>query len=147
VSAPSVEHETRVSDLIALATLAGYQRDVDLMTRQRPDVVRIHDHRPALFVGDAKARETAGCRSTRHRLVSYAEVIRLWTAAGYSCRLAIAHREDPLEAWLRLLTEVVGAAGLVQRSMSVAILADDLWLSSVDLSVDVAPRSASAAAP
>lgn len=99
---PSILHESRVGTLDALARLAGCGRTVELDRHLHPDVVRSDWGGRRLFVGEAKATETAGCQATARRLRRYLRSVRSWQDAGFDVRLAVCGGD---QKWVdRLLT-------------------------------------------
>jgi hypothetical protein len=103
MSAPSATHEARRTWLGDMATLAEYVIEVPLAVDRRPDVVRLHQRRPALLVGDAKATETPRCRDTRRRLAAYFASARRWSSAGFDVGVVLIHNLDPINGWVSLL--------------------------------------------
>lgn len=104
MGAPSPLHEARRDVLGDVASLAGFYIDVPLAADEYPDVVRLHHHRPALFVGDAKATESPSCEATRARLTRYFRTARNWLASGFDVTIAIGHATADGETWTSLLT-------------------------------------------
>lgn len=109
MGAPTSAHESRVAELETLAALAGFVGLVVLPWRLRPDVVRICPGNGALFLGDAKHTETAGCRATRARLRWYG-LIALSLHARRTITVALAVPAGASIAdWQEVLVRAVAA--------------------------------------
>jgi hypothetical protein len=142
VSASSL-HERRVGLLATLAALAGCRAASRLEPGLAPDVLTADHRLRVLFVGDAKATETAGCAATARRLRRYLRATQTWRAAGYTVRVVLCASGEA-KAWeaalLRLAAEV--HAPLAAHGHA-AVGADD-GLAWVDLpSTKAARRAAS----
>jgi hypothetical protein len=86
-------------------------------------VVRLDLGRKILFVGDAKETETPGSWATRQRLGRYATAVAPAALAGADVIFAVAHPSSMTgKQWTRLLTDVIGSAGLIPLSKSSCIL-------------------------
>jgi hypothetical protein len=93
--------------LAALATLVGYTIAIDsLPDGSRPDVLQVRPGDRALFVGDAKATETAGNEDTARRLSRYASFLTTHILTGRSCVMALAVSPTDRYDWMRLLRSV-----------------------------------------
>lgn len=88
---PSHLHESRVETLETLATLGGFEYGPNvLLDGSRPDVLRLRRSDSSLFIGDAKATETAGNSETYERLGRYVAFIATWTQRGCSSFFTLA---------------------------------------------------------
>lgn len=106
---PSVVHEDRAHTLAAMATLAGYVIGIDaLPDGSRPDVLRVRPGDDSLFVGDAKATETAGNVDTATRLARYVSFLIRYRYAGGSGAMALAVSPADRYGWLRVLRDLCG---------------------------------------
>lgn len=115
MGAPSNEHEWQVELLETMARLADFTVAARLTETDIPDVVRRHRSQMSLLVADAKATESPRCRATRDRLDSYIQAVALWTSAGFSVRVALAHDRSPAGVggdWLALLMDLARLRGL-----------------------------------
>lgn len=120
---PSDLHEARVEMIGTLATLCGYEEGPDaLPDGTRPDVLRVRQQDRSLFLGDAKATETAGNRETFERLSHYALVLGEWTRRGYDGVLALAVDADAAWGWLRTLRALVSSCSDLPASTRVDFL-------------------------
>lgn len=111
---PRSPHDRRAAILDALAVMAGCEGapPAGAAGSDRPDVLRWSPARRLLFVGDAKDTEGPGRALTRVQLLSYVlHAARAWSS-GWTVMVALCVRADRrLEAWVRLLSVVVAAAG------------------------------------
>lgn len=94
-----------------MGILAGCRSVVQLESALRPDVVLANRSLRRLFLGDAKATETAGCGYTCRRLRRYLRAVAPWSAAGYDIRLAIC---APIGSgdWQATLTSSARSVGI-----------------------------------
>jgi hypothetical protein len=128
MSEPSALHESRVSTLAELATLAGYSVDVQLASSLRPDVCRLHSTRPSLLVSDAKATERPGDAETRRRLMAYTAAAHMWLSAGFDVAIGICHGADPQRHWERCLSDIIAMSRLFPRRVSVVTIEPETWI-------------------
>lgn len=109
--APSSEHERRVRLLDAVGALAGFSAFGRFGCDRQPDVVRVDLRGARVFVGDAKATETAGITATRMRIAGYARALRSWRAAGFDVWVVLCagpSTHSALDAWAEMLTTIFG---------------------------------------
>lgn len=92
-----------------MAMIARCTVTARLDTTLVPDVVLADPRRGRLFVGDAKATETAGCAATSRRLRRYARGAAPWRSSGYVVRLAVC--TSPAGDWSAALAAVARDAG------------------------------------
>lgn len=99
---PSLLHEGRVETLRTLATLGGFEYGPSvLLDGSRPDVLRLRVSDGSLFVGDAKATETAGNSETYERLGRYVEFIATWTQRRCGGIFTLVVDKPDAFGWLR----------------------------------------------
>lgn len=123
MGAPSLLHETRVADLETLATLALFTAPVYLPWRLRPDVARVSPAGRALFLGDAKATETAGCAATFTRLRWYATGLPSVEPELEYALVALAVDDGPtVREWEHALALAFGAYTVTGARTSIASL-------------------------
>ena len=101
----SMDHEMRVGYLTTMALLARCGEPFQLDLGLRPDVTMASHSRRRLFVGDAKATESATCEATRHRLLRYVTAAATWQRLNYSVRIAICARTHSGD-WAMTLAEL-----------------------------------------
>lgn len=125
----SAVHERRVGVLTTLGALAGCRAAARLDPGLSPDVVAADHRLRVLFVGDAKATETAGCAATARRLRRYLRATEIWRAAGYIVRVALCASRDTSE-WERTLLRLAGDVRAPVAAHGHATLGDDAlaWL-------------------
>ena len=133
LGAPSELHELRVRYLETLATLVGHTSEIQLYRGNRPDVVRADPRRLGLFIGDAKASESPGCRETRRRLAEYISSADVWLRAGYTANLAICHGAERNESWAALLNSLADWSGYSAQRLNVYRLDRDTSVTSVEV--------------
>jgi hypothetical protein len=110
---PSPEHERRRELLACLAILAGCTRGVPAFPDGlMPDVLRIRLGNDLLFVGDAKATETAGCAATAARLDAYFTWIQVHAATGRAAVVALCHSASAGTSWRPLLSQLIESRDL-----------------------------------
>jgi hypothetical protein len=120
---PSELHEARVEMLGTLATLCGYEDGPDVLPDgTRPDVLRVRQQDRSLFIGDAKATETAGNRETFERLSHYALALGEWTRRGHDGVLALAVETEAAWEWVRTLRALVSSCSVSSASTRVDFL-------------------------
>lgn len=126
VRGPGELHEARVEMLGALATLCGYEDGPDVLPDgTRPDVLRVRPQDRSLFIGEAKATETAGNRETFERLSHYASVLGEWTRSGHDGVLALAVEAQTAFEWVRTLRALVSSLSPSPASTRVDFLDED----------------------
>lgn len=131
MSRPSDAHERRAAALATLAALAGCRQGLRsaLPDGCRPDVLRYSSAKRLLFIGDAKATETPGCRATRARLRRYLRWLRAHASAGGIGVFALCFgREDDADGWLRAVARLARLEGLALHALDLDPLAPDVWL-------------------
>jgi len=128
----SIAHENRTAVLTTLGFLAGCRSAVHLESALHPDVL-LADHRKRwLFLGDAKASETAGCEATARRLRRYVRALSPWRAGGYGVRLAVCTPTDSGD-WERSLAAVAQDAGTIPVASGTTLIGADTRLTWVQL--------------
>jgi hypothetical protein len=148
MSAPSPEHEERVRVLEAVAMLAGFTGAIAFNPPLEPDVFRVDFKRHRVFVGDAKATETAGSHATKARLMRYARATLSWCAGGADAVLAVAHSQPHhSHEWLDALEEVVARAGLWPSAAGTSLLDQGCVLAWVEVPRILTARHGSSPAP
>ena len=119
MSAPSLDHERRLSFIESIADLVGCTAPTPLGGQCQPDVVRIDVHRSRLLVGDAKHSETPSCGATRRRLERYVRMASAWGRVGFIVLFAICHdRRWEAERWLELLLDIVNNEASLQPMLA-----------------------------
>jgi hypothetical protein len=112
---PSDEHEGGVTLLQDLAVLTGFYYNAQHeWASGMPDVCRVSMPSGDLFLGDAKASESAGCTETAIRLRRYLDGAHryLWnTRRSLLFALCVRFGTNPI-AWVRTLEEVANEAGV-----------------------------------
>ena len=104
---PSPVHEERAAILSAMASLTGFVHPMTgLPDGSIPDVLQLRSSDGGLFIGDAKATETAGNRETFRRLSSYADFLARWVSAGGDGVFALAVDARSANGWLQLLRDI-----------------------------------------
>jgi hypothetical protein len=117
--------------LRAMGMLAGCVMTTRLDTQLAPDVVLTDLRHRRLFVGDAKATETAGCAATSRRLRRYVRATTAWRSSRYVVRVAIC--TAPSHEWRAALLAAVRDAGLVAMATGAIEIAGVDQVSWVDL--------------
>jgi hypothetical protein len=112
---PSLEHEVRVAFLNDLAILAGFHHSAPMdVVIGIPDTLRLSLPSGDIFIGDAKATETAGCEETRRRIGQYLNSAHryLWhTSRTLVFALCVPTSANPLN-WVRSIQEIAAESGL-----------------------------------
>jgi hypothetical protein len=132
--APTEVHQERVVTLRTLAALAGCTCVVGLGGQTFPDVVLADMENLRLFVGDAKATESAGCYATRCRLVDYTGRLVAWVRSGFAVRFVVCvPAQDEIAAlrWRELLETACRIGGLDTEPLPCAELMEGEWVVSV----------------
>jgi hypothetical protein len=113
---PGEVHERRADTLATMARLSGYTVDIDVLPDGgRPDVLLVRPADQSLFVGDAKATETAGNADTTRRLSRYTTFAARYVAAGGSAVVALVVPARDRNKWLRVLCDVCAPIGSGRR--------------------------------
>lgn len=129
MSAPTVVHEERARALGSLADLAGFGDELAWEASVRPDVLRFSIRHRALFVGDAKATETAGTTGTLDRLGRYVHAAAPVLYSGSGMWLVVAHGcPDQAAAWADTLRRVLRSRHLPASRLAAQVLDADLAL-------------------
>jgi hypothetical protein len=122
---PSPEHERRRELLMSLAILAGCTHRLPAFPDGlMPDVLRIRVGNDLLFVGDAKATETAGCAATAARLGAYFEWVRVHAATGRAAVVALCHSCSAGTSWRPLMLRLSQSRGLWVAQLGVTQLTE-----------------------
>lgn len=131
MGAPSPLHESRVTLLGGLADLAGFVIPSRIDANLTPDLVRIHQRHPRLFVADAKATESSGNRETKARFLLYLKAIQPWLNCGFTVQVAICTDPDPFGSWLKTLRAMAQFSGLVSSAANTYLVDEETqiaWL-------------------
>ena len=96
---PSRSHEVRRVLLQTIAEVAGYRLGLTLPNGRRPDVLRLHVNRPALFLGEAKHTEGPSNVCSIDRLRAYLDCLHPFCRRDVGSLLAIAHPRGLERAW------------------------------------------------
>jgi len=114
----------------------------------RASVLRFSSHRRAVFVGDAKATETAGTAATLHRLARYVAVAAPVLYSGSSLWFVVAHGSPQhAVAWADTLRRAFRGRHLSPSGLGATVLDADLALAWawVSLTVHTEPQLSSKA--
>jgi hypothetical protein len=127
---PSAEHEYRRGVLDALAILTGHTAELvsGLPDGTRPDVARLDVKGMRVFLGEAKATETARCQATLARALKYVRWLAGGVRAGYSGTFGVCFGQSAhAGAWRNTIEMLILECG-INGSCAVFGLATDVWL-------------------
>src|SRR5688572_5524744 len=98
VGRPTQLHEDRKSALDTLATLCGFTQDLagSFPDGKRPDVLKVSIARRAIFIGEAKATESAHSAEVAARLTNYLLWLR---AAPRDSAIALGVGWEHISSW------------------------------------------------
>lgn len=133
MSAPSALHELRVRHLEVMATLAGFSVEMRLYPKERPDLVRAHVSRPAIFLADAKATEQPSDKETRRRILRYLTSSGLWARAGFDVAVVVCHGRDRDARWAAMLDDLSAIAAHPLTVNRACQLDEVTWITSARL--------------
>lgn len=125
-------HEGRVRTLAALATLAGFPTQIPgLPDGRMPDVVRTCARHHGLFLGEAKASESAGDQEALARMARY---VAWWQRAGCrgSALLVVCCGRQEGQRWAAALTGLAAEAGSLSQAYTEPLGEDEAlaWLAA-----------------
>ena len=145
---PGALHEERVAVLSTLAQLCGCRSAVELGPNLQPDVVLANYHQRLLFLGEAKATETAGNAATARRFRRYLAASKLWLAVGYWVRVTVC-TSRPTPMWGKVIAQLardesidVIGSGILYLPVEHALAWIDLRDSRFHADVTATPRRA-----
>ncbi len=136
MSAPTPIHEDRARALESLADLAGFTNELAWEASLLPDVLRFSSRHRALFVGDAKATETAGATATFDRLARYVGAAAPVLDTGSGLWMVVAHgRPNEADAWADTLRRALLGSRIPASRVAAQVLDADLaiawaWVST-----------------
>lgn len=105
---PSRSHEERRTLLESIAEIGGYRLGVALPDGRRPDVLRLHLHRRAVFFGEAKHTEGPADTRSVDRLRHYVGWLAPFSQWDVGSVLAVAHGRGVGDLWSERLDWLCG---------------------------------------